>query len=203
VRNPIAAILNAGTLLAKEAIDADARGALVRVIGEEALRLDRLVSDLLDLGRPLTPRRKSVDLHDLAFRSAQVLSARGESSGVAIDVIPPSSAVIASMDPELTQLALWNVLRNAAQASPKGTAVRVLVESRGDLVALIVDDGGPGFPKEKVERILEPFHTTRATGTGIGLAVVRRIVEACRGTIEIGRNPEGGGRFAMVFPADD
>jgi signal transduction histidine kinase len=203
VRNPIAAILNAGTLLAKEAIDADARAALVRVIGEEALRLDRLVSDLLDLGRPLTPRRKSVDLHELATRSAQILAARGESTDVVIDVVPPSNAVIASMDPELTQLALWNVLRNAVQASPKGTAVRVLVEARGDLVALIVDDGGPGFPKDKVERILEPFHTTRATGTGIGLAVVRRIVEACRGTIEIDRNPAGGGRFAMVFPSDD
>jgi signal transduction histidine kinase len=202
VRNPIAAILNAGTLLAKEAIDRDARGALVRVIGEEALRLDRLVSDLLDLGRPLTPRRKSINLHELASHSAQVLSARGETD-VTIEVIPPSGAVVASMDPELTQLALSNVLRNAAQASPKGTAVRLLVESRGDLVALIVDDGGPGFPKENVERILEPFHTTRATGTGIGLAVVRRIVQACRGTIEIGRNPEGGGRFAMVFPAGD
>jgi len=97
---------------------------------------------------------------------------------------------------------LWNVLRNAAQASPNGKRVHVTAVMRGAHAALVVDDDGPGFPSEQVERILEPFHTTRATGTGIGLAVVRRVVEACNGTIEIGASPSGGGRFVMVFPGE-
>jgi signal transduction histidine kinase len=99
------------------------------------------------------------------------------------------------------QLALWNVLRNAVQASPAGREVTVGVEVRGERVALVVDDDGPGFPERDVERLLEPFHTTRATGTGIGLAVVRRVVESCRGSLEIGTRPRGGGRVVLVFPA--
>jgi len=202
VRNPIAAILNARTLLQKEAISATVQGELLSVIGEEAERLQRLVSDLLDLGRPLTPRVRSVDLHELAERSVGVLGARGETPDVEVVVLRPQARVLASIDPELTQLALWNVLRNAAQASPNGKRVHVTAVMRGAHAALVVDDDGPGFPSEQVERILEPFHTTRATGTGIGLAVVRRVVEACNGTIEIGASPSGGGRFVMVFPGE-
>jgi len=201
VRNPIAAILNAGGLLQKDALDDRARAALLRVIGEEALRLDRLVSDLLDLGRPLTPRVQSVDLHELSQRSVGVLAARGETGEIPVIVLRPESRVHAELDPELLQLALWNVVRNAAQASPAGKRVTVLAVARGEQAALVVDDEGPGFSPEHVARLLEPFHTTRATGTGIGLAVVRRVVEACRGSIEIGSSPSGGGRFVMVFPA--
>jgi two-component system sensor histidine kinase HydH len=75
------------------------------------------------------------------------------------------------------------------------------VSARGERAAVLVDDEGSGFPAQHVERVLEPFHTTRATGTGIGLAVVRRVVEACHGSIEIGSSPGGGGRFVMVFPS--
>jgi len=203
VRNPIAAILNAGTLLQKETVDPSSHAALLRVIGEEAERLERLVSDLLDLGRPLTPRLKRVDLHDLVERSLEVLAARGETVGIKLVVVRPDARVLADIDPELTQLALWNVVRNAAQASPAGARVRVAAEARGAGAAFVVDDDGPGFPADQVERILEPFHTTRATGTGIGLAVVRRVVEACGGAIEIGASPTGGGRFVMVFPGSD
>jgi signal transduction histidine kinase len=201
VRNPIGAILNAGALMRKR-VGSDAEQAdLLRVIGEEALRLDRLVGDLLDLGRPLTPRLCSVDLHDLAKRSVAVLAGRGETGAAEVVVSLPKAKVFAEIDPDLAQLALWNVVRNAVQASPPGKRVTVTAVDRQEHAALVVDDEGSGFPSEHVERVLEPFHTTRATGTGIGLAVVRRVVEACRGTIEIGSSPGGGGRFVMVFPA--
>jgi signal transduction histidine kinase len=201
VRNPVASILNAGALLGKDSVPGRDQAALLRVIGEEALRLDRLVSDLLDLGRPLSPRLQSVDLHELAQRSVKVLEDRLVTAGIPIVLHPPPAAVVGEVDPDLVQLALWNVLRNAVQASPAGREVTVGVEVRGERVALVVDDDGPGFPERDVERLLEPFHTTRATGTGIGLAVVRRVVESCRGSLEIGTRPRGGGRVVLVFPA--
>ena len=67
--------------------------------------------------------------------------------------------------------------------------------------ALCIDDEGPGFPAGSAERIFEPFFTTRAAGTGVGLAVVLRIVEACGGRVEAGSSPSGGARVALVFPA--
>jgi signal transduction histidine kinase len=200
VRNPIGAILNAGALMQKQTVAGGVQADLLRVIGEEALRLDRLVGDLLDLGRPLTPRLRRVDLYDLAHRSVAVLTDRGESGPAEVVVLQPAVPVVAEIDPDLTQLALWNVVRNAVQASPPGKRVTVSAAMRGECAALLVDDEGAGFPPDHVERVLEPFHTTRATGTGIGLAVVRRVVEACRGSIEIGSSPSGGGRFVMVFP---
>jgi signal transduction histidine kinase len=200
VRNPIAAILNAGTLLQR--IHANAGGSegdLVRVIAEEAARLNRLVKDLLDLGRPLTPSIRPVDLTGLARQTLSVLRDRdvfGEVP-IRIEAAPP---ILVAIDAELVQLALGNVILNAVQASPAGSQVTLTVAERGPSGAIIVDDEGSGFPREKGDRFLEPFYTTRPTGTGIGLAVVRRVVEACAGSVEIGQSPSGGGRLTMVFP---
>ena len=201
VRNPIAAIMNAGALLRR--IRHDATGTetdLVRVIAEEAARLNRLVKDLLDLGRPLTPRIQPVDLVDLAGRTLAVLLERDACGGIAVSIEAPAAPLLAAIDADLVQLALGNVILNAVQASPAGSPVTVTVAVRGGSGALIVDDEGSGFPREDADRFLEPFYTTRATGTGIGLAVVRRVIEACSGSIEIGQSPSGGGRFTMSFP---
>jgi two-component system, NtrC family, sensor histidine kinase HydH len=201
VRNPIAAILNAGALLRRVHHDASGTEAdLVRVIAEEAARLNRLVKDLLDLGRPLTPRIQPVDLFDFAERTLGVLRDRDAFGNTPIRIDPPLSPLLVAMDADLVQLALGNVILNAVQASPTGAKVTLRLQDRGGAGALIVDDEGSGFPRDSVERFLEPFYTTRATGTGIGLAVVRRVVEACAGSIEISQSPTGGGRFTMLFP---
>jgi signal transduction histidine kinase len=201
VRNPIAAILNAGALLRRFLRDAAGTEAdLVRVIAEEAARLNRLVKDLLDLGRPLAPTIRPVDLGDLARRTLGVLRDRNAFGEVPIRVESPATPVVAAIDPELVQLALGNVVLNAVQASPAGGTVTLTITERGASSAVVVDDEGSGFPREASERVLEPFYTTRATGTGIGLAVVRRVIEACTGDIEFGRSPKGGGRVVLVFP---
>jgi signal transduction histidine kinase len=201
VRNPIAAILNAGALLRRFHRDAAGTEAdLVRVIAEEAARLNRLVKDLLDLGRPLAPHILPVDLADLARRTLSVLRDRNAFGEVPISVDSPPVPVVAAIDADLVQLALGNVVQNAIQASPAGGKVTVTIEERGASSVVVVDDEGSGFPREAAERFLEPFYTTRATGTGIGLAVVRRVVEACTGSIEFGRNAGGGGRVTLIFP---
>jgi two-component system sensor histidine kinase HydH len=114
----------------------------------------------------------------------------------------PPFLMLADVDPDLLQLALLNVIRNAAQASPPRGRVVVRIEDRGNYAAIFVDDEGQGFPEAETPRLFEPFFTTRATGTGIGLAVVRRVVEANRGTLEIARTPLGGGRLGMIFARD-
>jgi signal transduction histidine kinase len=197
VRNPIAALLNAAALL-QRAPAGDLRG-LLAVVSEEATRLERLVTDLLELGRPLMPRLAPVDLAAAARASVRVLEARAACASVtiAVDARVPALALA---DPDLLQLALLNVVRNAAQASPGGAAVDIAIRSSGDEVSITVDDSGAGFTDEVRRRAFEPFFTTRATGTGIGLAVVRRVVEACAGRVEVGASPAGGGRVELVFP---
>ena len=201
VRNPIAALLNAVALLRRPLRDPAETGSLLSVISEEAARLERLVTDLLDLGRPLAPRFGTVDLESLVEASVGVLQGRSECEGVELAIGRPSAPVLAVVDPDLLQLALLNVIRNAAQASPAGARVTIAVGHLADEAAIVIDDLGSGFSDDVQRRMFEPFFTTRATGTGIGLAVVRRVVEACAGRVEIGESPGAGGRVMLAFPA--
>jgi signal transduction histidine kinase len=203
VRNPISALLNAAVLLRREpsaeegAPASENRQQLLRVVGEEASRLDHIVGSLLDLGRPLCPRLGAVDLRELVRGSVAILVARAECGPHQLAVSAPKAPVLAMADPELLQLALLNVLRNAAQASPPGAAATIRVQRGDDAATVTIDDAGAGFPSDVLPRAFEPFFTTRPTGTGIGLAVVRRTVEACGGSVELGRSAEGGGRVVL------
>jgi signal transduction histidine kinase len=210
VRNPIAAISNALAVLRRQPAPSSEGADMLRVIGEEAARLERVVRHLLDLGRPLTPQRHSIDLLELATDCVRTLRDRNEVAGVQV-VVRAGSEVFATVDPDLLQLALLNVLQNAVQVTPAGGTVVVELAAGGiegvdgvdgldgERATIAVEDEGPGFSDELVRRMFEPFFTTRPSGTGIGLAVVRRTIEANGGTIALGRGARGGGRFEISF----
>ncbi len=198
VRNPVAAMLNAVTLLQRDAMP---REALVAMIAEEAGRLERIVTDLLTLGRPLEPRLVAVELVTVLRKAWSLLGARGSTADVELVGAAELDGLEVVVDADLLELALVNVLRNAVEASPAGGAVRVCLGSCDDMerVAVAVDDEGSGFPSEVLERAFEPFFTTRPTGTGIGLAVVRRVIEASDGRVVIGEAPNGGARVSLLL----
>ncbi len=192
VRNPVGALLNAVALLRRGEGDAQ---ELLSIVTDEAHSLERIVSDLLALGRPITPRVGSHDLRALASRAIDVARSRHTRAAIRLH----GRETFASVDPDLVQIAVYNVVRNAVQASPDGAPIDVFVEAL-DVGSLVrVDDRGPGIPAALSRRVFEPFFTTRPAGTGIGLAAVRRIVEACGGRVEVGSNDEGGGRVSLTF----
>lgn len=196
VRNPIAAILNATAILRRNSGTLE---EMVRVIGEEAARLERLVRDLLDLGRPMLPRLRPTDLHELARASAALLREREERDAARVVVRAVHGAVSAHVDPDLVQLALLNVVRNALQASPAGSTVTIEVGATDAEVTLAVVDEGPGFLPEVASRAFEPFFTTRASGTGLGLALVRRVMRAHEGSVSIAPRTRGA-QVVLGFP---
>jgi signal transduction histidine kinase len=104
------------------------------------------------------------------------------------------------MDAHLVRQAVLNVAANAVQAMPRGgrLGVRILRDPLGVLVELA--DTGPGIPEEIRTRIFEPFFTTKASGTGLGLAVVRRIVDGHGGEIAVSSGPGGGAIVQLRFP---
>jgi signal transduction histidine kinase len=206
VRNPVAALVNAVTLLRKRDRTSERRSAgttadreedeLLDIISEEARSLEQIVSHLLALGRPITPRIVDEDLRTPTRRA--VAAARAYHKGASI-VLHDGALATAWIDPDLVQIAILNLLRNAVEASPEGANVDVFVEELSGLPAIRVDDRGPGIPSELTTRVLEPFFTTRPAGTGIGLAAVRRIVEACAGSVRIAATDGGGGRVTLSF----
>lgn len=199
VRNPLAAILNALTVLEVDERGRPQAAELIGIIREEADRLERLVMDLLELGRPLTPRARPVALGELVQTSTDLLTQRGEFQSVEVE-LSPSSEILAHVDPELAQLAMINVLRNAVQATPSGGRMRVSTSETDDATSIVVEDSGPGFSAEVLRRLGEPFLTTRATGTGLGLALVRRVLDVSGGTLEVGRADLGGAKVTLVLP---
>ena len=100
-------------------------------------------------------------------------------------------------DPGQVRQILLNLLRNALEASPRGTGVVVGWEAQGPTVALWVEDRGPGIPAEQRERVFEPFFTTKAEGAGLGLSIVRHLAEQNGARISHERPHGGGCRFTL------
>jgi signal transduction histidine kinase len=200
VRNPVAAIGNALTLLRSRRGDGGMSEQLLQIISEETSRLDQLVNQLFELGRPLTPRPETHPLFHLAMASVKLLETRLESPAGRV-TLEGTTTELVHVDRPLAELAVTNVLRNAVQSAGDHGRVVVHFESTAKERALVVEDDGPGFAAEVLARVGEPFTTTRATGTGMGLAVVRRVMAALGGRLEIASSPAGGARVALWFPA--
>lgn len=161
-------------------------------------RLQLLSEDLLELGRQGPIERRPVDPAALAREAAEV--AQGLDPGVAVEVEAAGAPARWPADPGRLLRALGNLVTNAVQASPAGQAVRLRVAREGGELLFEVLDRGPGLPAEIRNRLFEPFVTTRARGTGLGLAVARRIVEMHGGRILAADRPGGGTRMSVHLP---
>jgi signal transduction histidine kinase len=104
------------------------------------------------------------------------------------------------LDREKVRHALANLLQNALQATSKGKEVRLLVQSDQHILQMVVEDEGAGIPKENLDRIFQPFFTTKPQGTGLGLAITHQIVKDHGGKIRVESTLGNGTRFIMSFP---
>ncbi|MBS2022779.1 MAG: GAF domain-containing protein [Deltaproteobacteria bacterium] len=212
VRNPLGVIFNALSSLNRFLKPEGNVGILLGIIGEEADRLNRMVGDLLDYSRPLRPALQPVQLLPLvrdAVSSARPVRDEGRPRGIDETPLEVSlevpEALVLRADQRLLRQALVNLFLNGFQAMPKGGRLRVVAERRetprGAEALLLIQDTGPGIPVDVRARIFQPFFTTKATGTGLGLAVVKRIIEGHGGTIGVG-NRKHGAEFELWLPAE-
>jgi len=194
IRNPLAALKGHAQLLLERLGDGGApREKAARVVAE-AQRLEQLTEDLLSFVR-------SSQVTPVPVNPATVLrDAVRDVDAAHIDVDTAAAPVSWRLDPARMHQALVNLLRNAVEASPAGTHAVATVAREGDALGFRVRDRGAGLPPGDAERIFEPFYTTRAQGTGLGLAVARRIVELHGGEVTAHTHPEGGAEFRVVIP---
>jgi signal transduction histidine kinase len=204
VRNPLAIIKNAVSGLHRPTLrDAD-RQVLLRILDEEADRLNRLVGDLLAYARPVTPEQKPLQLEDLV-RSAVELAraAQQRDDQVTFDVVLTDSHTIMG-DPDLLRQAIVNVAENAIQAMPDGgiLTVRTYGTTLEDApaVAIAIRDTGEGMDTLVRSKATDPFFTTRPTGTGLGLAIVHRLVHSHGGKIQIESSYGTGTTVSIILP---
>jgi two-component system sensor histidine kinase HydH len=205
VRNPLG-VIRASAAMIREGIGPETDGhRACGFILEEIDRLDGLITALLNFSRPVEPRAEQVAVGtviDRALRLAAPSLARG---GARLERAPEAPGLCAVVDPDLLSQAVLDLVTNAAEALEQRG--RIVVRAGLDAGALRIDvaDDGPGVAPEDVEKVFEPFYTTKATGTGLGLAMVARIAQAHRGRLALvpgaGAGPEGRGAcFRLELP---
>ncbi|MCE9671907.1 ATP-binding protein [Myxococcus stipitatus] len=201
VRNPLGAILNSVAVLRREAHLGPTGQAAVGMLEEEAIRLEDIVRDLLDVVRPLELRPRPLHLGELVRRALGQLHGPPDAPTLRFTVDEAPDLPEMEGDETLLQLAATHLVRNAVQASPPGGRVKVGVDAVPEGQRLVVEDEGPGIPDVDPRRIFEPFFLTRANGRGLGLAIVKRVVLAHGGRVHASGRPRRGARFEVVLPS--
>jgi signal transduction histidine kinase len=197
INNPLAVILGYTRLLGRRA-DAGTAADL-RIIEDETLRAKEIVDGLLELARPLHIEREPVDLRRLADEAIERLADSKLLEGITVSV--HGSGAVAGSPQKLRQV-LLNLVKNAVEAAGPGGRVDVEIgtsEEGGQ--TLVVRDTGPGLSRDALTKLFEPFFTSKPTGTGLGLAVSKGIVQAHGGTIVAKNEPAAGARFEVRLPA--
>jgi len=197
VRNPVAVIFNAIATLRKRPDDPD---KLLGIVEEEAERLKRMVADLLEFARPESLVVEEAELRPIVESAIEAVRTACPEAAVDVEVSLPASLPRVHCDERLVRQAVINLLTNAVEAPARRGPVRVTASCASRRLSVRVIDEGRGVPKEMQGQIFLPFFTTRATGTGLGLPVVRRIAEAHGGDVTLLDTPGGGATFELSIP---
>ncbi|MFZ2971984.1 MAG: ATP-binding protein [Ferribacterium limneticum] len=178
--------------------DADMLARGTQTIINQVQAMKRMVDDFRDYARMPAPEVAELDLNELI---GEVLGLYESSSATIETRLAADLPPILGDATQLRQI-IHNLLRNAEDAleGRDGTCILIQTEMAGRQARLTIADNGPGFPVELLPRIFEPYVTTKARGTGLGLPIVKKIVEEHLGTIEISNAPEGGARIDIRLP---
>jgi two-component system, NtrC family, sensor histidine kinase PilS len=213
IKNPLASIRSAVEQLGARSRATDDERVLATLIVRESDRLSRLLSEFLDFARVRVTRGERVNMGEVAQAAVRLADTHPDrKAGVTVTCVMPTEPLLVEGDEDLLHRAIFNITLNAVQAAPVNTG-RVTVEvSRLNVeqiptgvpfevsaIALRVSDNGPGIPIELRERVFDPFFTTKTGGTGLGLPIVHRAIEAHRGFVFMDSSPKGT-RFTVLLP---
>ena len=171
----------------------------VEVLAGEMTRLDRVVTTLADFTRPMELSLTEVELVDVVDAVVELTAAEMAEHGVAVSV--DAEPVCVRADGEALRQALLNLVLNGMQAMPDGGELRIAVRREQDCGVIVITDKGQGIAPELLPRIFELYFTTKAKGSGIGLAMTYRIAQMHGGTVDVTTEPGAGAQFTLRLPA--
>jgi signal transduction histidine kinase len=196
VRNPLASLSGAVQLLRREQEDEP----LHEIIHREVGRINSLVTDFLENTRLGVFNLQPADLATLVSEVVEAFSKDARYREIIRLVEEVDDLPLLDVDAERIRQVMWNLLLNAAQAMPSGGMIHISAVQVGDRIRLMVADEGVGIPEADLQRIFDPFYTTRQGGTGLGLATVERVAREHGGSVWVRSEPGGGTAIAIWLP---
>jgi two-component system sensor kinase FixL len=199
VKNPLAAVRGAVQVLGSRLPDKTNDGAIIKEVIARIDGLNDLIQDLLVFSRPPAPKPSRVDLRSLVVSVARLLER--DPAFQELDVAINGDAPLVWADANLLTIALQNLLINAAQAQQGRGTVRVTLQQEEATTRILIADSGPGIPAEIRADLFRAFRTTKARGTGLGMATAKRLIESQNGTIAVDCPASGGTAITLTIPA--
>lgn len=200
IRNPLGIIKSSSELLKKKMASYDPSNSIPDIIIEESIRLNYIITDFLNFAKPRIPNLMACDVEAVLEKNINFLASHIEKEGYTVEKYYDNNIPEITADSDMLYQAFLNILINAMQAMPEGGKIHVAIQSTDNTVKIFFEDEGEGIPQDLMEKIWDPFFTTKAKGTGLGLGIVKNIIESHSGSAQISARPGAGARVKVELP---
>ncbi len=202
IRNPLGIIQSSAELLKKKMAKLNQSVSIADIIVEESIRLNNIIKDFLDFAKPINPNRKLCRINEIIEKNIIFLSPRIKDENFKIQKSFIKSIPEIMADEEKLYQAFLNIILNSFQAMQSGGIIEIILFSDEKNIILIFKDQGKGIAEENFKKIWTPFFTTKEMGTGLGLGIVKNIIESHQGKIEIKNRNSAGVDVKITLPSE-
>ncbi len=199
IRNPLTSIKVLIHSLAKKITDTETKEKDIEVIEDEIERVNQIINRFLDFARPKEPEFSPVDINQTLEETINLVSGKAKEQNVLLKRELFSLPHIQADGEQIKQVFL-NLFLNAVQAMPEGGKLRIKTDRKGQWVRIEIQDEGTGIPERIRDKLFEPFFTTKEEGIGLGLSIVKRIVDDHKGSIKVRNSHPKGTIFTINLP---
>ena len=201
IRNPLSSIRGFAQFFQNRFKGQEKEQEYASVMVREVDRLNRVITELLDFARPKEPHRELHSAGEILEQTLKLLESELAKKNIAVEKNLGASLPRILVDRDQLSQAFLNLLLNALESMEGAGKIRISMESGGaEVLAISISDTGRGIPKEDLERVFEPFFSTKRKGTGLGLAIVHQIVESHKGEIQVESREGQGATFRITLP---
>ncbi|MBN2139767.1 MAG: PAS domain-containing protein [Desulfovibrionaceae bacterium] len=200
IRNPLFAISGFANALLRSKDQDEASRKKLNIILEESKRLDGILKSILNFARPIQAAAGVVDLNEVVDSTMRVMGIGCDSQGIKVNLELAQDLAKAKADAELIKQCLINLVKNSMEAMTEGGVLSVRTRLTRDYVVLEVEDTGKGIPKDIRDKVFSPFFSTKGKGSGLGLAMIRKIIDDIGGDLDLSSVEGQGTRVALFLP---